>query len=216
MLYLANPSRGLVNEAMVAGLIGCITTPKQGNVIPGGAWWCADNGKYGKGWPGGDKWYAWLARTVQRYGHERCLFAVAPDVPFDARGTLAESTPWLTPIRSLGIPAALCAQDGLENMYIPWSLFDVLFIAGSTEWKLTGGMELAHEAKRRGLGVHVGRVNSRKRFNTCEEWGADSCDGTFLTYGPRVNLPKLLAWPATPRQTTLEEQIRNTTTEGHK
>lgn len=24
--------------------------------------------------------------------------------------------------------------------------------------------------------------------------GADSCDGTFLIYGPDVNLPRLLSW----------------------
>jgi hypothetical protein len=27
-------------------------------------------------------------------------------------------------------------------------------------------------------------------------WGCDSVDGTYLTFGPRINLPKLLRWLA--------------------
>jgi hypothetical protein len=40
----------------------------------------------------------------------------------------------------------------------------------------------------------IGRVNSGKRYRRFAELGADSCDGTFLAFGPRANLPKLLGW----------------------
>lgn len=180
---------------MAAGDLGCMTTPAQGNVIPEGAVYACDNGKFGKGWPGADRWFEWLANTVDRYGPENCLWAVAPDVPFDAAGTLAESLPWLARIRELGIPAAFAAQDGSEHGLIPWGDFDVLFIAGSTEWKIgTAAYRLAQEAKQRGLKVHMGRVNSRQRLRIAEHFGCDFADGTYLAFGPEKNLARLTGW----------------------
>ncbi|MGW5003302.1 hypothetical protein ACWEP8_37240 [Streptomyces hydrogenans] len=193
--YLGTPSGPDVRAAMSAGLIGCMTTPAQGNRIPDGAHYACDNGKFGKGWPGADRWFEWLTRTVDRYGPDRCLWAVAPDVPFDAAGTLAESLPWLPQIRALGIPAAFAAQDGCDELGVPWDDFDVLFIAGSTEWK-TGptAEQLAREARARGKGIHMGRVNSLQRLRTAEWFGCDSVDGTYLAFGPDKNLPTLLDW----------------------
>jgi hypothetical protein len=181
---------------MTAGFLGCMTTPKQGNVIPQDAWYACDNGKFGKGWPGPEAWYAWLARTVTRYGSDRCLWAVAPDVPFDAAGTLTESGPWLQPIRDLGIPVAFAAQNWSEEPgMIPWDAIDVLFLAGDTEWKLSiHAAELAHEAKARGKRVHMGRVNSEERLRHAMAVGCDTADGTFLAFGPDVNLPRLMGW----------------------
>lgn len=183
---------------MSAGEFGCMTTPTQGNVLPESCWWGADNGKFGKGWPGPEAWFLWLKDTVTRYGTERCLFAVAPDVPFDAYGTLHESRPWLPMIRDLGIPVAFAAQDGCENDLMPgWDEFDVLFLAGTTEWK-TGQVALAlsWEAKGRGLRVHMGRVNSRKRLRTAESFGCDTADGTYFAFGPLINLARMGQWAA--------------------
>lgn len=194
MLYLATPSGDEVRAAMRAGLLGCMTTPAQGNRVPDGALYACDNGKFGKGWPGHDRWFQWLTATVERYGAERCLWAVAPDVPFDAAGTFAESRPWLAQIRALEIPVAFAAQDGCENGLVPWGEFDVLFLAGTTEFK-TGptAHALAAEAIARGLTVHMGRVNSRRRLRLADAFGCASADGTCLTYGPDHNLPPLLA-----------------------
>lgn len=195
MLYLATPSGPEVIAAMQAGLLGCMTTPAQGNRVPDGAHWAADNGKFGKGWPGADAWFAWLQRQASRYEPALCLFAVAPDEPMDAARTLAESLPWLPRIRALGLPAAFAAQDGCDELGLPWDEFDVLFIGGSTDWKIGPvAQRLAAEAKGRGKGVHMGRVNSRRRLAIAEWFGCDSADGTFLAFGPETNLPKLLAW----------------------
>jgi hypothetical protein len=175
-----------------------MTTPAQGNRVPDGALYAADNGKFGKGWPGPDAWWAWLETTVDRYGADRCLWAVAPDVPMDAAATLAESTPWLARIRSLGIPAAFAAQDGSEESgMVPWENIDVLFLAGSTEWK-TGpaAVRLARQARERGLAVHMGRVNSARRLRLADWIGAATADGTYLAFGPEKNLPRLLDWLA--------------------
>jgi hypothetical protein len=174
-----------------------MTTPAQGNRIPDGARYACDNGKFGKGWPGADRWFEWLTTTVDQYGPQRCLWAVAPDVPFDAVSTLTESRPWLAKIRALGIPAAFAAQDGSENDLIPWGEFDVLFLAGSTEWKIgPAAARLATEAKVRGLTVHMGRVNSLRRMTIASTFGCDSADGTYLAFGPDINLPKVLDWQA--------------------
>src|SRR5215469_8503463 len=161
MLYLANPTTEAVRIVMRSGELGCITSPAQASVIPAGVAWAADNGRFGNGWPGYWRWGRWL-RAQPRQG---CLFAVAPDVPFDAAATLRQAEPALRFIRRLGYPAALAAQNGLEDMAVPWDAFDVLFLGGDTEWKLgSGARRLTRQAAARGMWVHMGRVNSRKRY----------------------------------------------------
>ena len=198
--YLGTPSGPDVRAAMSAGLIGCMTTPAQGNIIPPGALYACDNGKFGcdgkgRNWPGTQRWWDWLEHTVERYGPDRCLWALAPDVPFNAQATLAESLPWLARIRELGVPAAFAAQNGSEHGLIPWDELDVLFLAGDTEWK-TGPIaeRLSREAKERGKQVHMGRVNSLQRLRTAEWFGCDSADGTYLAFGPDKNLARLTGW----------------------
>jgi hypothetical protein len=42
---------------------------------------------------------------------------------------------------------------------VPWDAFDVLFLGGTTDWKLgPAAADLTAEARRRGLVVHMGRV----------------------------------------------------------
>lgn len=193
MLYFANPCGQRVQVAMLAGRLGYIDTPAQGNRRYPFVTWCADNGCFGKGYPGDWDWIGWLARNVDDV--ESCKFATAPDVVGDAVATLARSQPWLPMIRKLGYAAALVAQDGLEDLTVPWDAFDALFIGGSTEWKLgAAAAALTAQAKARGKWVHMGRVNSRKRLVYADDIGCDSADGTYLTYGPKVNLPRLLSW----------------------
>jgi len=193
MLFFANPCGPAVRDAMRDGRLGYIDTPAQGNRRPEGVEWCADNGCFGKGYPGDEKWLAWLEKNA--HAAADCLFATAPDVVGDAAATLARSAPFLPLIRAMGYPAALVAQDGLEDLDIPWDDFDVLFIGGSTEWKLgPAARDLIRQAKARGKWVHMGRVNSQRRYRYAHEIGCDSVDGTYLTFGPDINLPKLLTW----------------------
>ncbi|MEV5605483.1 hypothetical protein AB0L33_28980 [Streptomyces sp. NPDC052299] len=178
-----------------------MTTPAQGSRIPPGALYACDNSRFGsdgKGryWPGAERWFAWLSRTIGRYGPDRCLWALAPDAPFDAVATLTESQPWLARIRELGVPAAYAAQDGCDQPgLMPWDDFDTLFLAGTTQWKLGPVAErLAREARARGKSIHMGRVNSLVRLRVAEWFGCDSVDGTYLAYGPDKNLRTLLRW----------------------
>lgn len=178
---------------MHAGLLGAIDTPKQQNRLDDVAYWCADNGCYGKGYPGDLGYLNWLAKRQPDVS--RCKFATAPDVVGDAKATLKRSAPFLPIIRAMGYPAALVAQDGLESLIVPWDSFDVLFIGGTTEWKLGDGAHmLAFDAKAEDKWVHMGRVNSRKRLRYAHSIGCDSADGTLLAFGPDFHLPRLLGW----------------------
>ena len=134
----------------------------------------------------------------------------------DAAGTLERSARWYGKIRELGYKVALVAQDGLAVEDVPWDDIDALFIGGSDAYKIgaapegrvravkldgtplgrPGCLEVVMEAKRRGKWVHMGRVNSLSRYRLAKAMGCDSVDGTFLTFAPDENLPKLLSWVA--------------------
>lgn len=192
MLYFANPCVPEVTAAMTAGQLGYIDTPAQGNIRPEGVTWCADNGAFSDNFDEA-KWWKFLTDNAHRA--DSCAFAVAPDVVGDAAATLVRSRPWMPRIRALGYPVAFVAQDGLEDLQVPWDEFDALFIGGSTEWKLSQhARRIAAEAKTRGRWVHMGRVNSERRYRYAHLIGCDSADGTYLTFGPNKNLPQLLAW----------------------
>lgn len=178
---------------MSAGLLGLIATPAGATPPWPGVAWCADNACYANHYPSDDRYLAWLHRHSPHAG--QCAFATAPDVVGDAVATLFRSGPMLPRIRAAGYRAALVAQDGIEHLTVPWGEFDVLLLGGSTDWKLSpAAADLAREAITRGLTVHMGRVNSRRRLRYAVSIGCRSADGTYLKYGPDRNLPTLLRW----------------------
>lgn len=207
MLYLANPCTPRVRDAMrnPVNNLGMIATPAQGNPLMLGVPWCADNGVFGGAYPGDQEFLDWLAHWPLWAAHT-CRFVVAPDVVGDAAGTLERSAPMLPRIRSYGVPVALAAQNGLEDLTVPWDAFDVLFIGGDTEWKLgPAARALVAEARARGKRVHMGRVNSEERLRYAADIGCDTADGTYLAFGPDTNLPKLLGWLRRVNHPTLWE-----------
>lgn len=176
-------------------------TPQMGNSPDlSGTWWGADNGCFAA--PHKFRLDQYLAWLVERQPYTAsCLFATAPDVVGDAKATLERSRYVLPVIRALGFKAALVAQDGLERLTVPWETFDVLFIGGTTTWKLSEhAYGLVAEAKDRGLWAHQGRCNSLKRLRAAAISGYDSADGTFLKFGPDVNLPRVERWLAELRR----------------
>jgi hypothetical protein len=105
-------------------------------------------------------------------------------------------------VRELRYPVAFVAQDGADENNVPWDELDVLFIGGTTSFKQGFGSGLlALKAKERGKWVHVGRVNSFKRLSYWADV-ADSADGTFLTFGPQKNAPRVKAWVEALRRGT--------------
>jgi hypothetical protein len=192
VLYLANPcGNEEITAAMAAGVIGFIDTPRQGNRRPPGVLWCADNGCFSQRWEPAE-WWSFLEENAADAA--TCLFATAPDVVGDAVATEERAKPWLARIRDLGYPVAYVAQNGMEFSSCDlWDEIDCLFIGGTTEWKLgPEACNLAAVASSMGKWIHVGRVNSERRFRYAQAIRADSCDGTYLTYGLSKNLTNVL------------------------
>jgi hypothetical protein len=158
----------------------------------------ADNGCFNSSKPGRsfdpDAWLRWLGRVELR----GCLFAVLPDVlewvtdpetnamfPIgNCDATIERSALYVDVVKSMGFPAAVVAQDGLDDLdRVPFAA-DAVFIGGSDAYKLGGdAASVTAQAKARGMWVHMGRVNSGKRLAYAASIGCDSADGTFLKYG---------------------------------
>jgi len=187
---------------MATGELGQMCNPREGTHPVPGAAWAADNGCFGKDYPGDARWIDWLRRYAAREA-DRCLFAVAPDVVGDAEATIARSLPWVPVIRHLGYPVAFVAQDGQQHVEVPWAALDVLFVGGTTEFKLgPAAAHLVREALDRGKRVHMGRVNSLRRYTYAKALGCHTVDGTYLSFGPVKNLARLRRWGMTQPATT--------------
>lgn len=155
--------------------------------------WAADNGCFTNPDLDVEKYLAWLEKL--KGFQETCLFATAPDVVGDSRATWGRSEPILPRIRALGYPAALVAQDGVDERPIEWDAFDCLFIGGTTEWKLSpNAHRLCREALSQGKWVHMGRVNSFRRLLRARFAGCQSADGTQLAFAPDKRLAQLEKW----------------------
>lgn len=170
--------------------VGELIVPGAGNhpdslkLVPGQ--WAMDNGAYSKFEPD-----AFLRMLERFHGRKGCRFVSCPDVVGDARATLDRWPFWSQLIRGVGFVPALVAQDGLMVSDVPWKELGALFIGGTTEWKLGPQVvTLIAYAKTRGLWVHVGRLNSRKRIWHFARAGADSWDGGKYSMFPDRRIPE--------------------------
>jgi len=201
VIYLSVPPVTMDHRALVeASKLGVMLTPRVGrSVASASAWpiWAADNGCFSAAQSFDLAVYlAWLDRMRVVSG---CLFATAPDVVGDAAATWERSREVLPALRALGYCAALVIQDGISC--VEWHEIDAVFIGGSTDFKFShAANDVLLEAKSRGLWAHMGRVNSWRRWERCAAAGYDSCDGTFLAFGPDLNLPRVRGWLALDKQ----------------
>jgi hypothetical protein len=180
--------------------VGHLIVPKQWNdpasldLQPGT--WAMDNGAF-SGFDEGA-----FVRMVQAYhpyhasqGYQGCRFVVAPDVVADAAATRARWPFWSRLLSGLGFSPAFVAQDGLQPDQMPWNELCVLFIGGSTEFKESVQVRtLCGLAKARGIWVHWGRVNGKRRYEMALKAGADSIDGTGFSMFPDTNIPLVAQW----------------------
>lgn len=205
MLYLSGVTTGVLRDGVpVAPYLGVMLTPEMGNMpdlrrVP----WAADTGLYSaKGQADYDeaRYIHYLRQHLARGHGGSCLFVTLPDVVGDAPATLARSLAALPAVQAVGLPLALVAQDGLERRWHEWPAWDALralFLGGTTRWKLSqASWELTQRARDAGLWVHMGRVNSYRRFSAAQAWGCRSADGTFLASAPEINLRRVASWCA--------------------
>lgn len=197
IIYLSVPPNGARWQTVMTNGIGVMMTPKSGMRLErtlAAYCWAADTGCFAQGATFDlDRYFAWLG--LMSPALHTCLFATAPDVIWDAQATWRRSAQVLPRLRAMGYPAALVAQDGIEDMDVQWDTFDCLFIGGSTRWKLSEtAYDVAAEAKARGKWLHMGRVNSRRRLRAAAVSGFDSADGTHTAFGPDKRLPQLVSW----------------------
>ena len=139
--------------------------------------WMLDNGAFSRKWSV-EVWYTRMSKLAAY--NDTCIAAVVPDIILDAEATVARWYEYAPIVKALGYKAAFATQNGCVVDMIPWSELDVLFIGGSDEHRKRECWPLIDEAKRRGLWVHVGRVNSVK--NIMRYCQADSVDGTHFKF----------------------------------
>lgn len=154
---------------------GQLLTPLTRNADAGGVYGI-DNGAFSRFNAAG------FERLLERQSEHRhrCLFVALPDVVASARRTL-EVFNMLCHDYS-GWARALVAQDGLEDLDIPWNNVEAVFIGGSTEWKDSkAAADICKAAKILGRHVHVGRVNTPRRYEHFQKLGAHTCDGSGVS-----------------------------------
>lgn len=139
--------------------------------------WMLDNGAFNGKWSED----IWQRRLEQLAPHTAtCIGAVVPDVVADHAATLERWHAYAPFVKALGYKAAFATQQGATADNLPWAEIDVLFVGDSEDRRRRYCWPLIDEAKRRGLWVHVGRVNS---VSAIARYGmADSVDGTIFTY----------------------------------
>lgn len=123
-------------------------------------------------------WFRLLAK-LEQYKHN-CLFVTMPDIVGSAIRTeelffQITQDPRVHPFNKQW---AYVAQDGVENRSIPWNAVRYLFIGGTDNFKDSkAAYDVAKTAIAMGCPVHVGRVNTPKRYLKYADLGCDTCDG---------------------------------------
>lgn len=126
-----------------------------------------------------------------------CLFVALPDFVHDPGSTFALWTT-MRPLLALAYPMfryAFVAQTGATVEDIPGDA-DVLFLAGEDTWRQgpAGAALIRHAREELGIPVHVGRVNSAERLVNFARMGAQSMDGTHLSFKGLPGLLEIEAW----------------------
>lgn len=174
-------------------LLGRLLTPRHPNrldeTIAAGIPWAADCDGFGDFHEG-----RYLAMLSMIGGRGGALFVVAPDVFGDHEATLEAWHRWHPRIRAAGHPPAFVLQPGVELDTVPWDTVGALFLGGPDEHRARPAVRaIIAEARRRGLHVHVGRVNGPRRARDAYHLGACSIDGSGLARWRDATLPPVLA-----------------------
>lgn len=176
MRFLIDGSRSRVEHRARVwsdGVEGQLLTPLTGYANAGLSF-AVDNGSFTTF--NCKKYLALLRRSIPH--RHRCLFVTAPDVVSDCVATRELWSMWF-PFLHERWPVAFVGQDGCERIPANASW---LFVGGSTDWKDSRyASRLVEKALRHGCRVHVGRVNTIRRYLHFRDLGAHTCDGSGVS-----------------------------------
>lgn len=182
--------------------LGRLITPRHyGAESKWSGFWAADNDCF----QGLDrKGYLKMLAYLTDCDRDKLLFVNAPDVVGDSTATLAYFHSYAPLLHDLELPVGFVGQDGLTINATPWDDLDAFFVGGTTEWKMgLPAARLVREAKSRGKWVHMGRVNSERRFMYAQSIGCDSVDGSKFSMFADTWIPRYLKWLEAPAQQAL-------------
>lgn len=179
--------------------LGVLLTPSNGNREwwPEGVVWACDNDCFnGLNAPR----YMQMVGRVTRF-RSRPAWVSGPDVVGDWKETRRRFDVWGPLLAELGLRVGYVLQDGQPADRVPWGDIGAVFVGGTTAYKLSDAAgRLTREGHSRGLLVHYGRVNTRRRIMWLGRgmrdgrlW-CDTFDGTgFSAYGDK-RIPLGVRW----------------------
>lgn len=191
MLLLATKAHPSIARmrAVIGPVIGRLVTPREFSNLGAMDYpWAADNDCFN----GFDetRYRRMLAALVN--APTPPLFVSAPDVVGDAQATNALWAEWQPQLADLGLPAAYVLQDGCQGPDDVPDTAAAVFIGGTTAYKLGPiAAAITAEMNRRGIHVHMGRVNTTRRIRYAAEIGCDTIDGTKWSRFTDTYLPQL-------------------------
>jgi hypothetical protein len=184
MKWLIDNSTSVVKEKQEAYpdlVAGQLCTPLTRNTCWGDTF-AMDNGAFSRFDIAG------YLRMLERHKQhmDSCLFLTIPDVVGNAKRTKELYFAFTVKYRDELLPWverwSYVAQDGCENEFFDWAAIRYLFIGGTTRWKDSQACyDIVRTAKSLDIPVHVGRVNTIKRYKTFAALGADTCDGSGIS-----------------------------------
>lgn len=142
------------------------------------------------------RFYGLLAKAADAWPPP--LFAVVPDVPYNAEATYAELAKHAPILRELfpSIPLALAVQDGMTPKVGVYCALKAgcaaIFVAGSDAWKESTVWEWVERAHAAGMLCHGARANETARIELFRRAGCDSSDGTGIWRGDKKQKGRVL------------------------
>lgn len=171
--------------------LGQLITARDGNLPISGLAYAADNSAYSD-W--NEESFIRMLDRLKGYTTPP-VFVAVPDYVGNARITNQLFRRWAPEIFSRGLPLGYVLQDGQGASTVPWEDISAIFIGGSTDFKTDDHVKyLVRKAKKKGIWIHMGRVNSLQRLQTASEMGVDSVDGSGFSRFAEIKLSRALRY----------------------
>jgi queuine/archaeosine tRNA-ribosyltransferase len=110
-------------------------------------------------------------------------FIVCPDIVMGGKDSLDFSLEWARTKLKTAPRLALAVQDGITTQMLDayvLSLFDIIFVGGSVEWKWKTADEWTKYAHKHNKKIHIGQVGQVRYLKFAEHIGVDSVDSTSI------------------------------------